>query len=63
MCRTLLPVLHGDKEWLCHPSRGLQVAMLVCHYSDDSLTTLIHNSCMLDVRVQSAGSHCFFRVS
>lgn len=60
MGRTLLSVLHGDKERLCHPSCGLQVTMLVCYYSDDSLTALVDNSSMLDVGVQSAGSHCFF---
>lgn len=60
---TLLSVLHGDKEWLCHPSRCLQVSMLVRYYGDDPLTTLVDDCGVLDVGVESAGGHRLLRIS
>ena len=63
MSLTLLAVLHGDEEGGSHPPRGLQVAVLIRHYGDDPLPPLVHHCCMLDVGVQSVGSHRLLRVS
>ena len=59
---TLLSVLHGDKEGLCHPAGGLQVAVLVRHYGDDPLAAFVHHGRVLDVGVQRAGGHGFLAV-